>query len=70
MTEYIEPNKNDPEECLACSDLDDLCDWHAGVATGIDALAEAVRFGVDDPSLILSMKAAHEGAARSALRRA
>lgn len=39
-------NKYDPEECDACIEIDDICDFHVGVAVGWDLCAAAVARAV------------------------
>lgn len=58
MTEYIEPNYLDPEECDACFAIEDICDYHRGVADGAEAVASAFAVAAEDPEWLLDTVAA------------
>lgn len=52
MSEYIEPNRNEPSNCDACFAIADLCDWH-GQSDGANRLAVALGALSRDPEAIL-----------------
>ena len=50
MTDKV--NRNDAEDCEACSDIENLCLYHEGQIAGERALARLIQRVLDDPEIV------------------